>query len=94
VDAFDSQTQTCYEFLGNLWHGYPVDHPKHLHVGRKRRHRVTQAILTNAELYQETMERLQFIQSKGYRVRYIWEHEFMKIKNKPLSNVMDCVHDL
>jgi hypothetical protein len=94
VDAFHKETQTCFEFLGNLWHSYPIDHPKHLQTGTKRRHPLTQSLLTNAELFHETMERLRCIQSKGYRVRYIWEHEFMKINKKPLSNVMDCVHDL
>jgi hypothetical protein len=94
VDAFDSQSQTCYEFLGNLWHGYPTEHPKHFQIGSKRRHQVTQALLTNAEMFQETMERLKFVQSKGYRVRYIWEHEFMEINKKLALNVMECVHDL
>jgi hypothetical protein len=94
VDAFDTESQTCYEFLGNVWHGYPIDHPMHMQTGPKRRHPVTQVFLTNADMFQETMERLKVIQSKGYRVRYIWEHEFTKLANKPDLNVMDCVHDL
>ncbi len=42
------------------------------------------------ELYENTMARLEIIQSKGYKVKYIWEHEYKKNRRA----VSSIVHDL
>jgi hypothetical protein len=85
VDAYHPDTKTIYEYLGNHVHGYPPNHPKFsaesaFLVGR-----------TNSELYSETMERLTLIASKGFRVYYVWHHEYQVIQKKPFATMTDCL---
>ena len=73
VDGYDHKTRTVYEFHGNKWHGYPPGHDKHD---------------VESRLYKATMTRMHKIQSLGYTVCYIWEHEWDP------SNIPGCVHTL
>jgi hypothetical protein len=88
VDAYHPTSQTIYEYLGNHVHGYPPNHPKFTTksvflVGRD-----------NSELYGETMERLSLIASKGFRVYYVWHHEYKALRNKPFANITDCLRQI
>jgi Zn finger protein HypA/HybF involved in hydrogenase expression len=74
VDAFNPETNTIYEFLGDFWHG----NPKKFDLNRinplnKQKYGV---------LYQETMDRIQLFENYGYKVVYIWESDFKKINVK------------
>jgi len=38
------------------------------------------------------MERLILIATLGFRVYYLWHHEYKSIQHKPCSNMMDVIH--
>lgn len=74
VDGYCCQTKTCYEFLGDYWHGNPALYPSHTMNQRVGK--------TFGDLYDETFARFQVLLAKGYRVYYCWEHEFKHYLNK------------
>lgn len=68
VDGYCCQEKTCYEFLGDFWHGNPALYPSgsvNRRVGK-----------TFGELHDETFARFLHLVAKGYRVYYCWEHDF------------------
>lgn len=75
VDGYDSITNTIYEFFGDYWHGNPVIYPQDdMNKAVKKSY---------GELYKKTMARLDFLYNKGYKIKYIWENEWIKFtKNK------------
>ena len=85
VDAYDPETRTIYEYLGNHVHGYPPTHPKFTEDSKFLPGR------SNRELYVQTMERLVRIAALGFRVYYLWHHDYVSIQHKPFSNVLDVV---
>ena len=85
VDAYDPSTKTIYEYLGNHVHGYPPTHPQFTEDSTFLTGR------TNRELYAQTMERLVLIATLGFRVYYLWHHDYVSIQHKPCSNIMDVV---
>lgn len=87
ADGYIAERNLVIEFHGNLWHGYPEDHPKH--------HLMSSAVgRSNSNLFRETMDRMAVIKSLGYEVWYVWEHDFATIRNKPFSNIMSIVHKM
>ena len=58
-------SRPLYEFLGNHWHGYPPDHDRHLEY---------------IDQYNQTMDRLYIFKNMGYKVMFIWEHEFKEVE--------------
>jgi hypothetical protein len=68
-DAYDPESQTVYQFHGNMWHGYPPEHPKHLEFNERMGMR-------NDELYKRTLEVDDLYRDTGYTVRVVWEHEY------------------
>ena len=59
-----------YEFLGDYWHGNPeIYGPFTINKLNGK---------TCAELYKQTINRINEIRGKGYKVFYIWENEFHK----------------
>jgi len=70
VDAFDSDTNTAYEFLGNYWHGNPNMFDLKDFNSRSKK--------TFQELYDDTMYRIDLMKKHGYNVVYIWEQDFDK----------------
>ncbi len=70
VDAYDPDTNTVYEFLGDYWHGNPE-------VGRFAPHKINKHSKKSfGKLYKETMERIDLLKENGYKVIYIWESDF------------------
>ena len=69
VDGYCKETRTIYEFLGCLWHGCPKCHPD-------RERPLAKTNETAQLLYAKTMNRLRHLESLGYAVVSIWEHEF------------------
>jgi G:T-mismatch repair DNA endonuclease (very short patch repair protein) len=68
VDGYDPSTNTVYAFLGSFWHGDPrvVDHEEvHPIIG-----------LCNKEIYEKTMIQIEDMKANGYRVVYVWEHDY------------------
>lgn len=76
-DAYIPDTKTIYEFYGDFWHGNP------------RKYKDGEYNLKNnikfSELYKKTIEREEFLKSKGYNIISIWEDEFIK-NNKQIVN--------
>lgn len=74
VDGFCSKTNTIYEFLGDYWHGNPKKfNQEKINLCNKK---------SFGELYQETINRIELFEKNGYKVVYIWENDYQKIKNK------------
>lgn len=74
VDAYVPDTNTIYEFYGDFWHGNPNKNYKD-ELNQKSKE-------TFASLYNKTIERENFLKSKGYNIITIWEDDYLKqIKN-------------
>ena len=81
VDAYDPNTNTIYEFHGDLWHGNPrvYDHKKKNYKNNE----------TFGNLYLATMEKERILKAAGYNLVIMWEKDFKEIKrqNKKLSSL-------
>lgn len=67
-DGYSEETNTVYEFYGDYWHGNPkIYKPDDINDDAKT---------TFGELYRKTIEREQYIISKGYKLIKIWEIDF------------------
>lgn len=64
VDGFDPDSGLLYEFYGCYYHGCPCSKQKDP--------------LLQARLYDRTIERLDYIRSRGFEVETIWECEYHK----------------
>jgi len=69
VDGLDPSTNTIYEFYGDYWHGNPKVFDTQLYNKRTK--------CTMGELYQRTVDRRSYLESKGYTVIEIWESDFI-----------------
>jgi len=67
-DATDKENKIIYEFYGDFWHGNP-DVYSHDTINKVRK-------TTFGELYHITMKRKSFIEQHGYKVVFIWEHDW------------------
>jgi Zn finger protein HypA/HybF involved in hydrogenase expression len=69
VDGYDPKTNTVYEFYGDFWHGNPAKfNPSDINAVTKK---------TFGEMYQETLQKENFIKSQGYNLVTMWESEFI-----------------
>lgn len=68
IDGYCKETNTCYEFLGDLWHGNPRIY-KHFDKNpvNKRYY---------GDLYISTLEKQVYIMNQGYLYESIWEDEW------------------
>ena len=73
ADGYCEDTNTIYEFHGDLWHGNPniFDKEDIPYFGQK----------TFGELYQKTLEREQLIRDMGFNLVVMWESDWNKINN-------------
>lgn len=72
VDAFDSNTNSIYEFYGDYWHGNPKKYdPKDINLTVKK---------TFGNLYQKTVNREIKLKNAGYSVISMWESDFRSMK--------------
>lgn len=72
VDAFDTNTNTIYEFYGDYWHGNPYKYDQDK--------RNDQCKKTFGELYQKTMARESALITAGYTLITIWESDWNALK--------------
>ncbi len=68
VDGYDPETNTIYEFYGNIWHGNP------LLFGVEERNPFNN--IRYKDLYEKTLEREIELRKRGYRLITIWESQF------------------
>jgi hypothetical protein len=71
VDGFDPTSNTIYEFNGDFWHGNPKVY-KSSDINPKSK-------ISFGELYNKTLQREEYLKSKGYTIVSIWESDFKKI---------------
>ena len=64
TDAFDTKTNTCYEYHGNFWHGNPKIYNQNDINPRTK--------TTFGELYQNILEKEKLIKSAGYNLITKW----------------------
>jgi len=73
-DAFDSNTNTIYEFYGDFWHGNPNKYnPIDINPANKIKY---------GDLYKNTIDRERYLKSLGYNIVSIWESDYKKIYKK------------
>ncbi|MGI0076360.1 MAG: DUF7487 domain-containing protein [Nitrosopumilaceae archaeon] len=70
VDGYCKETNTIYEFYGDLYHGNPIIFEPNYKMFIYK---------TAGELYQKTIERENKIKELGYNLVIIWENEWDKI---------------
>ena len=73
-DAYIPETNTIYEFYGDFWHGNPRKYTDDEYNLKNK--------ITFSDLYKKTIDREEFLKSKGYKIISIWEDEYIKIVNK------------
>ena len=78
VDAYDPQTNTIYEFLGDYWHGnLDIFDESAINANNK---------ISFGDLHTQTFKRLRDLVDAGYCVKYIWESEFADFGISALQN--------
>ena len=74
IDGYDDKTNTIYEFFGDYWHGNPKIFSKNnINCNVKK---------TFGELHKNTFRRLDNLKSRGYNIKWIWESDWNKFRNK------------
>jgi hypothetical protein len=64
VDGIDYTTNTIYEYFGSFWHGNINDKRiKGIHPILKKPY---------SQLYEETLDKINYLEQNGYKVIYIW----------------------
>jgi hypothetical protein len=70
VDGFDNESNTIYEFHGDKFHGnldlYSED--EYCNPFDKNK--------TAFELFNNTIQKMQFLKSRGYNVFFVWENDY------------------
>ena len=85
VDGFHKESNTVYEFHGDLYHGCPVCYPNRLQTNPFNGE-------TMQSLFEKTMNRIAYIKQKGYNVHVMWEHEFdAKLKDKEYKKYIESI---
>lgn len=70
ADGYCRETNTIYEFHGDLWHGNPVIYSAE---------EVSYFGKTYGELYQKTVDKETKIKELGFKLVVIWENEWNRI---------------
>jgi G:T-mismatch repair DNA endonuclease (very short patch repair protein) len=80
IDAYDSTTNTIYEFHGDFWHGHPTKYnPNDINTMLKK---------TYGELYLRTMEKERRLKEAGYHLITIWETDWnILLKSLPPETI-------
>lgn len=67
-DAFDVDTLTIYEFLGDFWHGNPKKFKSSdIHPMNGQSY---------GDLYNKTVTKLELFEQIGYNVKWVWESDY------------------
>ncbi len=68
-DSYVEETREVWLFHGNHWHGYPPGHNRHDYgVGHHD--------IPSSDLYTATAAQMDIYSRAGYKVKYVWEHEY------------------
>lgn len=80
VDGFHQPSNTVFEFHGDFWHSHHSDNCKKWSYDQNDIHPVKK--ITHGENYRLTIERENFIKSKGYNLVVMWECEWMELSKR------------
>ena len=72
VDGFDPRTMTCFEYLGDRWHG------GHKVFPNNRNMPIKQIGKTPNELYNDTIERFRILKMHCFKIYFVWESSYKK----------------
>lgn len=73
ADGYCKETNTVYEFHGDLWHANPkLYSPNELNPRLK---------ILNSEVYQKTIKKENIIKSAGFNLIVMWEYDFKLLLN-------------
>ncbi len=72
VDGYSKDSNTCYEFLGDYWHGNFKKYNSNIYNRHNKK--------TMNELNIATNDRINRIKELGYNIIYIWESDWIKAK--------------
>lgn len=76
VDAYDPETKTIYEFLGDYWHSnISMSHiyPDELHSIKKFKNGMR---MTNSQVFLEDVKRFNVLKKLGYNIKFVRENDF------------------
>ena len=83
---YSGEKGAVYLFHGNPWHGFPKGHPKYEannFVGTP-----------NKLLFEKTVQQHELYKAQGYRVFFVWRHEFKKATRKTCpGSIRDVVRE-
>ena len=80
VDGFCAETNTVYEYHGNEFHGWPpMEYP-----ANKKPTDLNMYGFTYGDLYEKTMSRMKRIKEEGYNVKFVWEHDFVRVESSKM----------
>jgi hypothetical protein len=69
VDGYDQETNTAYEFYGDMWHGNPLIYKRDdINPVNKK---------PCGQLYDETIKRENILKLMGYKIITIWESDWL-----------------
>ena len=79
ADGYCDETNTIYEFHGDVWHGNPKTQDPDYTIHNK----------SMEQRYKETKEREEFIKEQGYDLVVMWENEWVN-----RLDVMKCIRSI
>jgi hypothetical protein len=84
-----------YLFHGNRWHGYPEGHADHATVSYYTTSQGEVKEWSNERNFVRTMESHLAYQRAGYRVVFVWEHEFRETQRARFPRTLASIlHEL
>lgn len=72
VDGFDPKTMTCFEMLGDYYHGSHKAFPTNRNIISKHLGK------TPNELYYNTLERFKLLKMYNFKIYFVWESDYKK----------------
>lgn len=72
VDGFDPKTMTCFEMLGDYYHGSHKVFPTNRNLISKHLGK------SPNELYNGTIARFKILKSHSFKIYFVWESDFKK----------------
>lgn len=73
ADGFSMKDNMIFEYHGDFWHGNPkIYNPSDINQKAKK---------TYGELYENTFYKQQFCEKSGFKLKFIWESEWIRGKN-------------
>lgn len=83
ADGYCAETNTVYEFLGDIWHG-------NLKMFAPSTKCNPHKSLTTQQLYDNTWRRLKEINQLGFAVAFVWEQDWTAFQRSGMNGAVPC----